>query len=295
MRKFKMQKLFTLILSIGLLALVGCSSGGNSNNDGLSTLEQAQKEGKIVVGFANEKPFAYKTSAGEVTGMSVEIAKAIFNELGISEIEGKVTEFGSLIPGLKAGRFDVVTAGMYITPKRAEQVAFGEPEYRVGQGIAVANGNPHNLHSYTDIANNPKVTVAVMAGGFELDYLKASGVKESQIQVVNDIPSCISALESGRVDATTMTDLTLQSALQTADQSKIEQVMDFEQPLIDGKSVIAHGAAAFNKVDSDFVAAYNKELQKLKESGKLLEIINKFGFTEQNLPADITTEQIITE
>ncbi|MEG6614999.1 ectoine/hydroxyectoine ABC transporter substrate-binding protein EhuB [Peptococcaceae bacterium 1198_IL3148] len=295
MKNFKMKKLLAIILSISLLALAGCSPGGDNNSEGLSTLERVQKEGKIVVGFANEKPYAYKTSDGEVTGMSVEVARAIFKELGINEVEGKVTEFGSLIPGLKAGRFDVVTAGMYITPKRAEQVAFADPEYRVGQGLAVSKGNPHNLHSYQDIANNPDISVAVMAGGFELDYLKASGVKESQIQVVNDIPSCISALESGRVDATTMTDITLQSALQTADQSKLQLVMDFEQPIIEGQSVIAHGAAAFNQADTDFVAAYNAELQKLKESGKLLEILKKFGFSEQNLPADITTEQIIAE
>jgi polar amino acid transport system substrate-binding protein len=38
-----------------------------------------------------------------------------------------LTEWGSLIPGLNAGRFDIITAGMYITPKRCKNVAFTDP------------------------------------------------------------------------------------------------------------------------------------------------------------------------
>ncbi len=288
-----MKKIIALIiLAVSLLA-VGCSSDDTTAAQQMSTLERVQKEGKIVVGFSREKPYAYKEADGTITGMSVEVAKAVFKEMGIEETEGVVTEFGSLIPGLKAGRFDVITAGMYITPERAKQVAFGEPEYRVIEGLAVQKGNPHNLHSFQDIAANPAVTIAVMAGSFELDYLKASGVKDSQIQIVNDIASCISALESGRADATTMTDLTLKSAIETADQSKIERVEDFEQPLIDGKNIITYGGAAFRLEDADLVEAYNEQLQKLKESGKLLEILKEFGFSEDNLPGDVTTAQII--
>jgi polar amino acid transport system substrate-binding protein len=35
--------------------------------------------------------------------------------MGIHQIEVVTTDFGSLIPGLQAGRFDVIAAGMYRT------------------------------------------------------------------------------------------------------------------------------------------------------------------------------------
>lgn len=264
-----------------------------SNTDGdLSTLERAKQEGKIVVGFAGEKPYAYEDENGNLTGEAVEVARAVFKEMGIEEMEGKLTKFSSLISGLKAGQFDVITAGMYITPERCEEVAFGEPEYSIGEALAVQKGNPFDLHSYEDIANNPDVKVGVMNGAIEIDYLKAVGVKESQLEIVQDIPSNITALESGRVDVITMTGPTLEAALETANAQNIDRVEDFEQPIVNGESIRGYGAAAFKKGDDELLNAYNEELKKLKDSGELLNIISDFGFTEADLPGDMTTEQL---
>jgi polar amino acid transport system substrate-binding protein len=290
-----------LILIMGavfLLSLVGCgtsdTSGGEKGSEEASktTLEKAQETGKIVVGFANEKPYAYKDADGTITGEAVEVARAVLSEMGIKEMEGVVTEFSSLIPGLKAGRFDVITAGMYITPERCKEVAFGEPEYSIGESLAVAKGNPLNLKSYQDIIDNPDAKIAIMAGAIESTYLSEMGMKPEQIVTVPDIPSNIQALESGRVDAITMTSMTLRSALEGAGTKNIEVVADFEQPVINGKDVRGYGAAAFKNADTDFVEAYNAELQKMKSSGKLLEIISEFGFTESELPGDVTKDQL---
>lgn len=69
--------------------------------------------------------------------------------------------------------------------------------------------------------------------------------------------------------------------------------MDFKQPVIDGKSIKSYGATAFRKEDNDFREAFNAELKKLQDSGELLKIIEPFGFTEQELPGDITVEGFI--
>ncbi len=90
-----------------------------------------------------------------------------------------------------------------------------------------------------------------------------------------------------------MTGPALQTILDAKNDPSIERVADFEQPVIDGKSVISYGAAVFRKGDDEFREAYNAELEKLKESGELLEIIRPFGFTEENLPGDMTAEDVI--
>ncbi len=285
-----------------VLLLGGCGSGtqeaqpaagGKVIESGQNTLEKAKSQGFVTVGFANEKPYAYATPDGKLTGEAVEVARVILKRMGIHEMNGVLTEFGSLIPGLKAKRFDIITAGMYITPKRAQEVAFANPEYSIGEAIAVKKGNPLGLKSYKDIAANPQAKVAVMSGGIETEYLEKSGVKKEQMVLVPDQPSAVAALQAGRADAITMTGPSLQAMLESAKDDQLERVMDFVQPEIGGKSVRGYGAAAFRKEDEAFVKAYNEELQKLKESGELLEILKPFGFTEQELPGDMTASELL--
>ncbi|WP_199614507.1 ectoine/hydroxyectoine ABC transporter substrate-binding protein EhuB [Paenibacillus alkalitolerans] len=269
-------------------------TGGESTaSGGESTLEKAKQAGKVVIGFANENPYAYKTQDGQLTGEAVEVARAVLKEMGINEMEGKLVDFGSLIPGLKAKQFDMITAGMFINPERGKEVLFANPEYRVGEALGVKPGNPKNLHSYEDIKANPDVTVGVMTGAIEIEYLKKIGVKESQIKIFNDQPAVVGALKAGRVDAVTMTGPSLQAFINSEQNKDIERVTDFKQPVIDGKEVWGYGATAFRKGDEDFQKAFNEGLQKLKDEGKLLEIISPFGFTEAELPGDVTSEELI--
>src|SRR3546814_5731520 len=81
-----------------------------------------------------------------------EVAKAVLKKMGIPEVDGVLTEFGSLIPGLKAGRFDIIAAGMFITPARCKEVAFSKPSYGIGQAFLVKEGNPQSLKDYASIA-----------------------------------------------------------------------------------------------------------------------------------------------
>lgn len=286
---FKNDNTFVILLLIfTLLILTGCGADTKE-----STLEKVQEQGYVTVGFANEKPYAYETIDGELTGEAVEIARVILKNLGINEIRGELTEFGSLIPGLQAGRFDMVTAGMFITPNRAKEVSFANPEYAIGEAIAVKKGNPLNLHSYEDLANHDTAKIAIPGGAIEYDYLIASNMPEDRIITVPDIPAALAALQADRVDAISATGPSIQATLDAANDPNIERVTDFKQPVIDGVSVKGYGATAFRHDSQDFRDAFNAELQKLIDSGELLEIIKPFGFTEQELPGDITLEDLI--
>jgi polar amino acid transport system substrate-binding protein len=270
-------------LLVFILSVTACS-GLDFGMHGGDTLKRAKEEGVVTIGFANEKPYAYKDETGKVTGEAVEVARYIFKKMGINKIEPVLVDFGSLIPGLKSGRFDVITAGMYITPTRCKEVVFADPEYRIGEAIAVKKGNPKNLHSYEDIVHNPQVKVAVMKGAVEVSYLKKLGVKENQIIIVPDQPSAISALQSGRADAVTMTGPSLRAMMESTGARDIVEVKDFKQPIVDGKSVLGYGAAAFRKEDKKFRDEFSKDLAEMKKSGALLHVLKPFGFTEVNLP-----------
>lgn len=258
-----------------------------------STLERLQREGVIRVGFANENPYAYAQPDGTLTGEAVEVAREVFRRMGIEEMEGVLTEFGSLIPGLQAGRFDAITAGMYVNPTRCEQVLFADPEYTIGDALLVEAGNPLDLHSYEDIAANPDVTVGTGAGYLENDYMLAVGVSEDQIVNFPDDPSGFAGLQAGQIDAWTGTRPTLLQMLEDADTDAFELADPFEQPVIDGAPAVNFGAAAFRYEDTDLRQEFNAHLEDIKEEGMLIELIGQFpGFDEGALPGDTKAEDI---
>lgn len=252
------------------------------------TLERAREQGFVRVGFANEVPYAYANPDGTLTGEAVEVARVILQRLGIPEMDGVLTEFGSLIPGLQANRFDIITAGMYVVPVRCEQVAFADPEYRIGEGLVVAEGNPLGINSYADIAADPSIRVGTGNGWFEYDFMLEVGVSEDQISIFPDASAGMAGIQSDRIDAFTGTSLTMRNAAERA--NGVEFVETFEQPDVEGTP--SYGAAAFRKADQDFVDAYNAELAKLKESGELAEITGQFGFGPTEQPGDVTAAEL---
>ena len=141
-----------------------------------STLERAKADGYIRVGFANEAPFGFATPDGKLTGEAPEVAKAVLAKMGIAQVDGVLTEFGSLIPGLKAGRFDIIAAGMFINPKRCAEINFSEPSYGIGQAMLVKEGNPKAIKDYSSFKDNADLKLAVMAGAVEGGYAKDAGV-----------------------------------------------------------------------------------------------------------------------
>jgi polar amino acid transport system substrate-binding protein len=156
----------------------------------------------------------------------------------------------------------------------------------------VKAGNPFDLHSYEDVAKNADVLVGVMAGAFEEDYLKAVGVPEDRIVIFPDGPAGIAGLQADRVHAFTLTSLSIQSLLENANDSNLERATPFTDPIIDGQSIRGCGAVAFRKEDADLRDAYNAELEKMKASGELLALIEPYGFTEAELPGDVTAEDL---
>lgn len=296
-----MKKWSLILLSVVLaFGIVGCAqeTGGNENTSGnsggeQSTLDAAKEAGTITVGFANEKPYAYLDENGNLTGEAVELARTVLKNLGIEKMEHEMVDFGALITGLNSGRFDMITAGMYVNPDRCGKVIFAEPEYKMGEALAVTKGNPKDLHSYEDVAKSG-AKIAVMAGAVEIGYLEDAGASSDQILEVKDQPAAITALKNGRVDGITMTAASLGSMLLSANDDSIERVMDFTQPKVDGEVQWGFGATAFRTDDTAFRDAFNAELKTIKEGDQWLDIVGQFGFTENEHPGDITTEELCT-
>jgi polar amino acid transport system substrate-binding protein len=272
---------------IGLAALGLSAAPLSRKAHAASTLERAKQDGFIRVGFANEAPFGFATPEGKLTGEAPEVAKAVLNAIGIPQVDGVLTEFGSLIPGLKAKRFDVIAAGMFITPKRCAEIAFSEPSYGIGQAMLVKAGNPKQIADYGSIVANKDLKLAVMAGAVEAGYAKDAGVPQAQLVVLPDQSSLLAAVQAGRADAAALT------ALSIADMAKKGEGVESTKPFgeVAGKSVKGHGGFGFRKDDKELYQAFNEQLKKFIGSPEHIALVEPFGFGKDYLP-NKTMEQL---
>lgn len=279
-------RLLAVFAALAIVVAACGTDGGEGGGEG--ELAELFPDGSVTIGIANEVPYGFEGEDGEPTGEAPEVAKAILGELGIDTVEATVVEFGALIPGLQAGQYDMVAAGMFITPDRAEDTAFSNPDYCGTTAFAVEEGNPHGLTDFASVAESEAV-LGVLGGAVEEGYAVDSGIPDDQISRLGDTPSLFDALTAGRVDAVALTEVTV--------LTQVENLEGFEAtegfvPVIEGEEQLGCGAFAFS--DTEFCTIFNDMLGQFQEEGRILPLVEEFGFSEAAVERakEVTVEQL---
>lgn len=255
-----------------------------------TTKERILSEGKIVIGIHNRSPWGYRDEAtGAATGWHPDLLKAAFSRLGVKELEIRVTEFGALIPGLLAGRFDAVASGLAITPERCQQVSFGAPDLKVPDAAIVPAGNPKKISGYQDIASNVDIVMGAGRGSVVARNAVAAGVPSDRMLLFPDIESNVSALRAGRIDVAVLSSPTVIGLLAGGNAKGLERASPF---VITGEQA-NYAAVAFRKEDEDLRALYDEQLATLRQEGTVATIMAKYGFGEpETVPDTMTADQL---
>ncbi len=259
-----------------------------------STSERVLKTGKIVVGVHNKAPWGYRDAEGNAAGFHPELVVAALKPLGVFDVELIIADFGALIPGLQAGRFDAIASGLYITPKRCELVAFANPDLRLTDAVLVAEGNPLGIDSYETIAKNPKLRFGGTRGSVQSKNAAAAGIPDNQISLFQNTEATISALTAGRVDAIAFSAATANKVANDPNVKGIERAIPFTGLILEsGKEKAGYAAVAFRQEDGDLRDMFNKELLALREAGTFDAIMANNDFSPQEKAAvSITYDQI---
>jgi polar amino acid transport system substrate-binding protein len=245
-----------------------------------TTLERIQKQGYIRVGFANEAPYAFATPDGKLSGESPTVFRHVMKQLGVNEVDGVLTEWGALIPGLKAGRFDAIVASMYITPKRCEQVLFANPTYGIGEAFVVKTGNPDGITNYDD-AVKKNLKIALVAGTAEIEHGRLAGMKRSQEVTVPNFAASVATVKAGRASAAAFTSLTAKDLASKDEGIERAEPFTFEHK---GKKYKGEGSFGFRLADTSLRDAVNAELTKFLGTPEHLTMVTAFGFDASNMP-----------
>lgn len=284
-----------------LMLVTGCLLAGMAMAATAVTPEQIKERGYIRIAVANEVPYGYMDAAGQPLGFGPETAIPVLKAMGITDIQWSVMPFGQLIDAVNAGMVDMVAAGQAILPERCEQALFSRPNTSYGEGLLVLAGNPLNLRSYANIAENPDARLGVVTGASEKGFAEDAGIGADQIVAIDANADAIDALVAGKIDAYAGTQFTVASL--AADHDKVAAAKPypkkpfalnpFKDPIARHK-LRSWGAFTFAKDSSDLRDAFNRQLQKFQQTDAWLAILDNYDLDRRSIDAidKKTTQQL---
>ena len=252
-----------------------------------SLAERGKGDG-LRVAFYNFKPYAYINEEDKLVGEQVDILRRVLSEMGLKVKDEIATEWGALIPGLKAGRFDVVAAGMFVTPKRCAEVRFSEPTFGIRQAFAVLRGNPEEISDYESIRDKG-LKVGAVSGAAQVGYARAAGIAEANIMQLPDNPTGIAALRAGRISAWAVSAPGVRDIVAGVPEQDLTSTPVFDA--VAGKPAVSHGAFAFRGEDGAFVSRFNEVLVSFIGTPEHIALMKSHGMSEDELPT-LTTASL---
>lgn len=146
------------------------------------------------------EPMSYVDKDHEISGFDIELAYRVAQKLG-KRLEVVNMEFGAMIPALVSGKVEMIGAGLSITEERAKSVLFSEPNLEGGLAVLVKAGDEQ--------VSEPVVVwekIGVLTGSIHEVYA-LKNFPNAQILTYNTVPDMLTALDSDKVEAAFMDDV----------------------------------------------------------------------------------------
>ncbi len=269
--KNSIKKIMAVMMAMMMaLALAACGggSGSESGEDG-GKLAAIQEAGKIVVCTdAQWAPFEYIGEGGEPTGIDIEIANYIAEQLGV-ELEVQNIAFDTIPATLTSGGADLGLACITITEERQEEMAFTDPYTTVQQYMVIPADS--DIKVMEDLGGKAVGTHLGTTGDFLVSDMNASGVladNNAENNQYKALPDAALAMKSGELQAI-VCDSVLAEILVKANGDAFKC---FPVAYADGhEEEIESIGAAMAKGDDEFTAKINEIIQELVKNGKINE------------------------
>ena len=228
---------------------------------------QLVKKGTLVMSVnPTLPPVQYVDQTGALRGMRVELGEEIAKRLCLKPEYVRI-EFSAMIPGLQAGRWDMINTGIFYTEERAKLMQM-LPYEDQAISISTAKGNPGKISKPDDLSGK---TIGVELGGFEerrtreLDkQLTDKGMKGMNIRTYENFAMAFQSLRAGQVEVALSIDST---------GAEYQKRGDFDR-VISGLFPTPVALALKNKPLAETVA---KVLNDMKADGSFQKLFTVYG------------------
>lgn len=275
---------------IGLTGIAALAWWLVPRDDG--SLARVHAAGGLRIGYAVQAPYVLVSpTTGEITGAAAETARLVAEQMGIGRIDWVQADLKDLLSGLAAHRYDVVAAGLYITPEQATRMRFSEPTLRVQPGWLVAHGNPKTMPTYAALANRTDLRVAVLQGSIEQARFSQMGLPAASVIAVPDSQVGQAAVLAGSVDGLALS-LPAVRRLAAEAPGRLDAVAAVDPH--NRADAPAYVAFAFHPRDAELQAAWNDAQGRVVGTARHLATLASFGFTADDLPGDVRTRDLLS-
>jgi octopine/nopaline transport system substrate-binding protein len=238
----------------------------------------------VVIGMEGAyPPWNLTDSSGKIVGFEVDLADDLCKRVGV-ECKIIAQDWDGMIPGLKAGKFDVIMDGMSITDERKKEIDFSRPYAAPpaafmaakDSDVAKALGPGKVVNAIKDPAVEAAAIKAVQAAlkgktigvqvstthaNFASKYLKGvADIKEYKTTDERDLD-----LKNGRIDVGLDDYPTVAATLAAPDAKDLEIV----GPEIIGDVFGGGEAMGLRKSDADLTAKFDKALDEAFADGSV--------------------------
>lgn len=252
-----MKKVLAIVLAVAMIAcavaLTGC---GEEKKAGEKTY--------IIYSDNAFAPFEYlDTETNEYVGVDMEIMAAVAEDQGI-KYEMHNEGFDPAMGAVQAGQADGMIAGMSIKEERKATFDFSDPYFEDGQVFVGKKGTKmEDLKGKTVAAKTSTVGGEYAESvkdqyGFTINYYEGSDNMYQAVLAGTDV-ACVEdfsvigyAIKSGKVD--------------------------LEMITTEPANVLGYGFAVKKGENAELLEKFNAGLKSIKESGKLKEILAKYGY-----------------
>lgn len=266
MKKILFKKILSMAVIGGLtLSLAGCgANAAKGENDSNGKITKIKENGKLVVGLsADYAPYEFhimKDGKDQIVGFDIGIAKEIANDMGV-DLEIKEMDFGAIVQSVKSGAIDLGISGLTPDEKRKEAVDFSDIYYEAEQGILINKNNKDSIKSVEDLKGKK---VGAQIGSIQAEI--ANGIEGADVKLLDNVNTLILELKTGKLDA----------LIVELPVSKIATEVNEELAVADNVIKDSEGgsAIAIQKGNKDLVDQVNATIKKLKDDGKMDQLVN---------------------
>jgi polar amino acid transport system substrate-binding protein len=264
---FRRGSVIATSIALASVMIVPFSTSASATDCGTDTLSKAQAASYIRMSSYQQPPHGwFDINTGKYSGIDVEIITKVLNGMGIKDWDYVTADWGAMIPGLNACRWDIMSIGMTYTKLRSEMVQFSTPVYMYGQAMLVAKGNPKKIYGKPQWKGK---RVGGIVGA--TDDQVVAGVKGAIYVPFVKYADIYRALATGRIDASMIDELQVQADFAKVPQPKISIIKEWVGKDLGVSSIV------MRKGDTALGTAVNAQLKIMQDDGSLKAILLKYG------------------
>ena len=219
----------------------------------------------LTVGTSRTVPPIMFEEEGQTVGLEADLARELAAALG-TKLRMVPMFWPNLIPELRAGRIDIIMAGMSVTTDRKREVAFTDPYLRTGQAALIRAADRPALGTVQQLLDTRRpIGVEVDSTGRKF---VADNIREADMRDYPTIMKAVEALIVGDVDSVIHDQPTiLWLARKHADEDLV---------IVPGRFTDESLAWAVNRDNAALRNKVNAILAEWKQNGWLDEIIARW-------------------